>query len=305
MQLSRPSGTAMLRSVQMTEYAGPDGLSDMQELVQRTWSPVSRLHLGDVAWERSVNARRSSANWRTAVWRDGDDVVAWGWLAQPGHLLMTVDPGRPELAATVVEWFQATADGPQLAAGVLETERHLLAALESAGFQLVDDAPYYTHHWISLDALAEPVVPEGLTLRHVQQDEVAKRAAAHRAAWSDLAPSKVTDDDMAEVMSTWPYRPELDWVVENEAGDFVASALIWLDEQHQVGLVEPVGCAPEYRRRGLGAAVNLAALHALREAGGTKAVVCPRGDDGYPQARALYQSFGFRPGSRTLHLLLG
>ena len=92
MQLSRPPGTAMLRSVQMTEYAGPDGLNDMQELVRRTWSPASRLHLGDVAWERSVNARRSSADWRTAVWRDGEDVVAWGWLEQPGHLHLTQKP---------------------------------------------------------------------------------------------------------------------------------------------------------------------------------------------------------------------
>jgi ribosomal protein S18 acetylase RimI-like enzyme len=291
----------------MTEYTGQGGLAEMQELVQRVWSPASRLHLGDLAWERSANAGRA-AGWRTAVWRDGEEagqVVAWGWLAQPGHLLMTVDPARPELAETVVEWFRTTADGPKLAAGVLETEQHLLAALAAAGFRRQDDAPYYTHHWISLDDLSEPVVPEGFTLRHVRADEVAQRAAVHRAAWSDLAPSSMSEEAMGEVMSTWPYRPELDWVVENEAGEFVASALIWLDEQHQVGLVEPVGVATAYRRRGLGQAVNLAALHALREAGGTRAVVCPRGDDGYTQARALYQSIGFRPGSRTLHLLLG
>ncbi|WP_344182706.1 GNAT family N-acetyltransferase [Kribbella lupini] len=288
----------------MTEYAGRDGLREMQELTQRIWSPASRLHLGDLAWERSANAGRADG-WRTAVWRDDEQVVAWAWLAQPGHLLMTVDPARPELAATVVEWFRAAADGPGLAAGVLETEQHLLAALEAAGFRRQDDAPYYTHHWISLDDLAEPVVPEGLTLRHVRVDEVAQRAAVHRAAWSDVAPSTMGEEAMGEVMSTWPYRPELDWVVENEAGEFVASALIWLDEQHQVGLVEPVGVATAYRRRGLGQAVNLAALYALREAGGTRAVVCPRGDDGYPQARALYQSIGFRPGLRTLHLLLG
>jgi hypothetical protein len=32
----------------------------------------------------------------------------------------------------------------------------------------------------------------------------------------------------------------------------------------------------------------------------TKAMVCPRGDDGYPQARKRYQNIGFRPGSRTV-----
>jgi GNAT superfamily N-acetyltransferase len=101
-------------------------------------------------------------------------------------------------------------------------------------------------------------------------------------------------------MSSWPYRPELDWVVEGPDGDFVATALIWLDELNGIGLVEPVGCAPAYRRRGLARAVNLAALQALRGFGVNKAMVCPRGDDGYPEARKLYQNIGFRPGSRTV-----
>lgn len=66
------------------------------------------------------------------------------------------------------------------------------------------------------------------------------------------------------------------------------------------GLVEPVGCDPAYRRRGFAQAVNLAALHAVRDAGAVEALVCPRGDDGYPKARKLYQSIGFRPGARTV-----
>jgi hypothetical protein len=56
----------------MTEYTGQGGLGEMQELTQRIWSPASRLHLGDLAWERSANAGRA-AGWRTAVWRDGEE----------------------------------------------------------------------------------------------------------------------------------------------------------------------------------------------------------------------------------------
>jgi ribosomal protein S18 acetylase RimI-like enzyme len=201
------------------------------------------------------------------------------------------------VAAEVIAWFRALA--PEGACSVLETETHLVSALEAAGFLPKPDEPFYTHHHISLSDLRSPVVPDGFTLRHVRPDEVEKRAAGHRAAWSDVAPSQVSDEDFAAVMSTWPYRPELDWVVEAPNGEFAATALIWYDEVHRAGLVEPVGCAPAYRRRGLGQAVNLAALDALREAGGTEARVCPRGDDDYPQARALYQSIGFKPGTRT------
>jgi hypothetical protein len=41
-------------------------------------------------------------------------------------------------------------------------------------------------------------------------------------------------------------------------------------------------------------------LHALRDAGATAAVVCPRGDDAYPVPGLLYRGLGFRPGARTV-----
>jgi GNAT superfamily N-acetyltransferase len=279
------------------DFESSDDVRLMQDLVQRTWSLRSRFHVGDVAWERSVNSARSGDTWRTALWEDAGQVVAWGWVELPDHLSLVVDPARPEVASEVIEWFCSLA--PKGTCSVLESETHLVSALEAAGFHPDDEAPFFTHHRISLSDLRTPVVPDGLTLRHVRPGEVERRAAGHRAAWSDWGPSKVTDEDFAAVMTAWPYRPELDWVVEAPNGDFVATALIWHDQVNGIGLVEPVGCAPEYRRRGLGQAVNLAALHALREAGGTDAIVCPRGDDGYPKARALYQSIGFEPGART------
>ncbi|WP_405058749.1 GNAT family N-acetyltransferase [Kribbella sp. NBC_01505] len=278
------------------DFEGSGGLELMQELVQRTWSPRSRLHIGDVAWERAVNLGRSGDTWRTAVWDEGDQVVAWGW-AEPDHLSLVVDPEWAEVAGDVLGWFQERE--PDGVVSVLEAETHLIEALEKAGYHSDDEAPFFTHHRISLSDLRTPVVPEGFTLRHVRADEVKERAAVHRAAWSDWGPSKVTDEDLAAVMSTWPYEPELDWVVEAPSGKFVASALIWHDKIHGVGLVEPVGCDPSYRRQGLAQAVNLAALHAVRDAGATEAMVCPRGDNAYPQARALYQSIGFRPGARS------
>ena len=76
----------------------------------------------------------------------------------------------------------------------------------------------------------------------------------------------------------------------------VASALVWLDDADGVGLVEPVGCVPEHRGRGLAGAVTLAALHQLaRRSAARVAQVSPRGDDGYPGPQRLYRSLGFRP----------
>jgi hypothetical protein len=289
--------------VQRHDYSGPEDLRAMQELVQRIYQVAARFHIGDLSWEYSSAPPARQDGWRIALWRDGDQVVGWGWV-EGQDLLLVVDPERPEVASEVLDWFRESTDAESLGCSVLEGETHLIAALAAAGYQVKHGDHFYTHHTITLADLGTPVVPAGFTLRPARPDEVEKRAAVHRAAWSDLRPSRMTAEVMGAVMSTWPYRSELDWVVEAPNGEFAASALIWLDEKNRVGLVEPVGCATEYRRQGLAQAVNLGALHALRELGAIEARVCPRGDDDYPKARKLYQSIGFRPGLRTVNYRL-
>lgn len=83
-------------------------------------------------------------------------------------------------------------------------------------------------------------------------------------------------------------------------GRFVASCLMWLDDYHRVSLMEPVGTHPDFRRQGLARAVCLSAMRAAKQAGATHAIVNPRGDEGYPIPRQLYQQLGFRTLARTL-----
>ena len=51
----------------------------------------------------------------------------------------------------------------------------------------------------------------------------------------------MTTEGYAAAAAAWPYRPELDWVVEAPDGSFAASCLVWLDEENGVALLEPVG----------------------------------------------------------------
>jgi ribosomal protein S18 acetylase RimI-like enzyme len=95
-------------------------------------------------------------------------------------------------------------------------------------------------------------------------------------------------------MSAYPYRRELDCVVEAPDGSFAANCLVWLDEENRVGELEPVGTDPRFRRRGLAAAVCTYAVSQLREHGAATAVVYARGDPAYPAPRKLYESIGFR-----------
>ena len=86
-----------------------------------------------------------------------------------------------------------------------------------------------------------------------------KRVALHRAVW---APSRLTEEGYRKVTSAWPYRADLDCVVEAPDGSFAAYVLSWFDEENGVGEFEPGRHAsrlPAARPRGSGVPVRLEA----------------------------------------------
>lgn len=288
--------------VRRHDFSGPDDVRAMQQLASRLWSPTSRFHPGQLAWSRyhrPVDPSALDEGEAIAVWTDGDEVLGFGWAEAPDWLELQVDPSRPDVAADVVDWFEEASDAETQSALVMEgdvAER----ALAAAGFAPQPDEPYFTHHTVDLaDLRPAPTVP-GYRFRHVEPHEARSRAAVHAASWSEFGPSKVDEQAYEQLMAAWPYRPDLDWVAVDADGTMVASALVWLDPASGVGLVEPVGCVPEHRGRGLAGAVTSAALRRLAEVGGSVAQVSPRGDDGYPGPQRLYRSLGFRPRARTV-----
>lgn len=261
----------------------------MQTLARRIWSHRSHCHIGDLAWQHHQHL---DVAWPHELWWDGAEVVAWGQVDGPGSLTLLVDPARPSVADEVLAWLAGVAPGAREVT-VLDGETHVLAALDRAGY-VRDDGPYYSLFMRrSLAELPDPVLPNGFTV-HPSTD-LERRVAVHRAAWQ---PSRVTVDSYRAVVGAWPYRRDLDWVVEAPDGRYAANCLVWLDEQHGVGELEPVGTDPDFRRRGLATAVCFAAMHALRAAGAHEAVVYPVAN--HPNGAVhLYEHLGFTPYART------
>lgn len=275
-------------------------LPDLQALASRLWSRESRQHPGQLTW--SLYYAEDLRPGPAEVTRAGGEVVGWAWAESDDWLELCVDAAHREVAADLIAWFTDRAPAGEVATMVLETEDHLLAPLADAGFAHAD-RPWFTHHFLELADLAQVPEVDGYTFRHVEADEAERRAACHREAWSDFGPSRVTTSAYDRLMRAPYYRHDLDWVALDAAGEMVASACLWLDPATGVVLVEPVGCAPDHRGRGLAGAVSLAALHAAREVGASTGLVCPRGDDAYPVPGRIYRSIGFRPGPRTVTLV--
>jgi len=270
-------------------------LPAMHEVAARL-TPISWQHPGQVTWSARYALPEDLDHGPVHVFDRGGVAAGWAWAESPEWMEWCVDPAYPGVAEEAVAWFLDATTATSVRTSTLDTEPHLAAALEAAGFVEVPDL-WFVQHTLDLDGLAPvPDVP-GYTVRAVRPDEAAARAACHRASWS--ATSKVSTGAYERLMATPPYRAALDQVAVTEDDEMVASCCVWLDEGSGVALVEPVGCRPEHRRRGLASAVSLAALHAAREAGGTTGLVRPRGDAGYPEPGLVYRGIGFRPGPRT------
>jgi ribosomal protein S18 acetylase RimI-like enzyme len=270
----------------------------MQEVVVASWrteTPLVRFHVGDLAWGYYQHTGREH-EWRLRLWETASgEPVGWGWLVLPndGKLHARAEH-RLELTPEIADWLQGLATEP-LDINVLDRDELTVQALRAEGYSPTDDQTFNSMV-LELDGeLPERGLPEGFRARHVDGEaDLAHRVAVHRATWSVFAPSRVTEESYRNVMSAWPYRRELDWVVEGPDGSFVSSCLIWLDEENGVGELEPVGTDPAFWRRGFGFAVCAAALRALREHGAETAVVHSIEVPGKPSAPALYRALGFQ-----------
>ena len=277
----------------MTEHDGPADLAGMQALAERVFPQTGYRSVGDLAWNYLLSYDRPADN-PTALWRDDDQVVAWGWVQRPAELMLQVDPRYPTLAGEVLAWAEPLAVVPP-ALQVADTEIAVTEALTGRGYQ-PQEGPCFSCLGLTLaDAPAEPALPAGYRIRQVAADG-AGWVAVHRSAFDG---SRFDGARRRQLASVPPYRAELDLAVEAPDGTLAAYCLGWYDERNKTGQFEPVGAGPAHRRMGLATAVSLAVLRALRAAGAVRAVVNARGDAAYPAPKRLYESLGFSEYTRT------
>lgn len=276
----------------MRIYKDFSDLKHVQKLTQAIWSLESNYHIGDLAWQRHRHVGRED-EWITAIWEMDDRTVAWGWIKLPGSLMFQVNPDYAELSKEIIDWFDQMTETNVQRVTVLETETHLISALEDSLFTPIVETPEVLSK-ITLDSGPFPVkLPNTFTARHMKgTEDVTKRVRVHRAAFH---PSKVTEESYLNVMNAYPYDASLDWVIESLSGEFVALCLIWFDEVNKVGLLEPVGTDPAFRRMGLASSVIKCALHALAEKGAKTAIVVSISPDTFE----FYKSIGFKQYAQT------
>jgi GNAT superfamily N-acetyltransferase len=262
----------------------PEVVAGMQQLAleqRRLLGPRAPWHVGDIAWGLRQHEGRES-EWKIGLWVEDGRVVAWSWLKQDGRdrLEHDVHPQHLHLLDEVLTEPAARV------AFAFEDDVERRAALARHGFTEPDEPMHYLVRDLPEAPGLRPL-PEGFRYGTVSGEDVPERVSIHREVW---APSRVTESSYAQVRAEWPYRESLDCVVQAPDGRFAAYCLCWADNENGVGEFEPVGVRPEFRRRGLGAAVCTFAFRQLHEKGGRQAIVYCATEP----ACALYESVGFR-----------
>jgi len=171
----------------------------------------------------------------------------------------------------------------------------LMAHLEQRGFARSDYHLLYMTR--SLEQIPGPRLPPGYQVRHVLgEHEVEERAAASHAAFQSGATFEVYRQRVARFMASPVYTAQLDLVAVAPGGRMAAFCVCWLDQVNQVGLFEPLGTHPDWRRQGLGQAVLEEGLRQLKARGMTSAIVCVEHDN--LAAQKLYAAGGFEVASK-------
>jgi ribosomal protein S18 acetylase RimI-like enzyme len=205
-------------------------------------------------------------------------------------------------AENMLAWVEAQAAAspqpdvqppPPLTTSAVETDLACIAFLERCGF--VRSESYLVQMTRSLDVpIPEPAPPVGFTVRGMSgAHEHVARASLHRSVFH---PSRVTDEAYPRLMNMPGYDPELDVVAVAADGTLAAFCICWADQINGVGIFEPVGTHPAFRRMGLGRAVMTEGLRRMRSQGLHTAMVTTGGRADEPLR--LYESVGFRTATR-------
>ena len=254
---------------------------------QRDDAPI-QLHPGDLGWYWRFGVKVVAAALRT--WSRDGVILAVGFLDGPGVLRMTVAPEvwHDDVLARAVVADLADPHRGVLPSGPVSVEvpdgTRLRRLIAESGFGHGD--PWTPLH---LD-LGAPVKETGVRTEVVASaEQVSECTAVHRAAWG----SDRFIDELWYRMAAGPQFADARCLLARDReGTAVATVTVWAAGPGRPALVEPLGVHPDFRRRGHGAAICLAAAAALRELGSSSVLVCT--PSSLRSAVATYEAAGFR-----------
>ncbi len=234
----------------------------------------------------------------TRIWEDANGRIVGvvnieapaEWHPEYNEVWLQRRPGGAALLDEMLAYAEATFPHPKTGVVTVhanETDAELAAALEKRGF-VRDAEPSESDAEYVITEPPQVTLPRGYAfVSMADENNLARRSEIFGRSFNHPDPKDWASlATIAEMQRAPDYHPELDLVLTNPAGEGVACCTIWWDEINRIGILEPVGTHPDYRRRGLGRAVVWEAIRRVAARGARSVWV--------GSAQPFYLAIGFR-----------
>jgi GNAT superfamily N-acetyltransferase len=142
---------------------------------------------------------------------------------------------------------------------------------------------------LSLDKKFRVELPEGFSFNYGCEVSHGEKGLAHARAFGyvDHPVYRERSPRGYLLASQMPdYRTDFDLYVISPGNEIASFATMWYDQKNQIGILEPVGTIPEYRKIGLGRAAIMQLITQAQNLGARKAYV--------GSGQVFYQQLGFK-----------
>lgn len=248
------------------------------------------MHPGGLQWQLR---RLGRGEFSVLRWLDGDSLAGFA-VDDSGYV--SIHAATPALDQHLrlierTEAYRREKGQTEIEVSVWDDDRELLSALRQRGYEPSGSSGSELTYEL-VDALPEPRLPEGFSMRWLEPTLDDAYVELHRAAWSTWAPSTYDREMHAAVTAMPDFEREMVPIVAAPDGTLAAYCIAWFDPRTQTVEIEPLGTHPEFRRLGLARAIvhEVQRRSAARDA--TRVMVWSVSKN--PGARRLYESAGFR-----------
>jgi ribosomal protein S18 acetylase RimI-like enzyme len=264
----------------------------------------SGFHPGDISHFISNSLRGRDPSKHVFFTEDEQgQITVLVWVQTPRYpgFEVMIHPNQRggDFEAQVVEWAEnaaialaqaENADAKAISTEIADSDAARINVLIQRGYE-PDAEPFMMFTTRSLEVpIPESVLPEGFSIRPVAgEHEVALVSEVHDGAFN----SKWQPDEYLKVMRSPAFDIERERVVVAPDGRFAAFTVLWFDPISQSALFEPVGCHPDFQRRGLTRALMYEGMRRMVAQGMKTAIVAHLTDN--PASSGLYASLGFAP----------
>lgn len=287
-------------------YTGVRDQERMMALVRN--HPQENFHIVDLPYRFSSWAFDNPDN--VALWEDEQgELLAWAVLQTPFWAIdYAYHPAAPvTLPKQILTWVDQQAQANRGSAygrpiwfvNVFDWQTARQQDLETQGFFSVAD--WGENSWTKVLLRRErdhtlPIepLPDGYTLRPLAgAQEAAAYVALHRAVFES---ENMTTAWRERTVRHPTYKPDLDLVIADPAGQLAAFCIGWFApsgiDGRPSGQIEPMGVRADLRGLGLGRFILSEAVRRLYAKGAEQVVV--ETDNYRDAAFALYEAVGFR-----------